>query len=458
MKRQFPLYSLLTAGAMMVGFTAVVTGLTVALDTTGATAGAVSTTTVTPAPEFTTFSVDVSTGTITQSSGNATNGTTVVDSFTALLDTIPQDLANKILADTAIPQSATFISDLTAIAKDATNDPSAYEFLTQITPVEVAYGLSTTTTVTTTTGGVLGHDNGKGNNYHNNGVGNQKNSGNTTTTTTTTTTGPLNLVVNPSSVTDVTNLSQLAAATIGGCNATGSVTLVGQPTFTETGDLLTSTSTTDVGGMTLVTVTDQQLIGTIQLNLYQVTGTTQVTPIVLDVSGSGRLQASHGQWLPHRGAIDMKTTRLYDFYNNGFPMAMEWVGPKDGLLVEPKADGSVDGSCLFGSQGGWSSGYEKLSMRDKNGDGRLTGDELKGLSVWVDANGDAVCQPSELKSVQDMGITEIDLHQNHMASVFVMNGKSHRMWDWSPNGLEVKHVSKATALQEIAADKEATAH
>ncbi|MHB2019026.1 MAG: hypothetical protein ACYCW6_18925, partial [Candidatus Xenobia bacterium] len=138
-----------------------------------------------------------------------------------------------------------------------------------------------------------------------------------------------------------------------------------------------------------------------------------------------------------------------DFYDNGFPLLMEWIGPHDGLLVEPKVDGSVDGSCLFGSQGGWSNGYEKLSMRDANHDGKLTGDELKGLAVWVDANGNGQADPGELKTLDELGITEIDLQHVGFRSSFVMNGKKHTMWDWWPSALEVRKRHLGDVAQEL---------
>ncbi|GMU56813.1 MAG: hypothetical protein AMXMBFR33_59590 [Candidatus Xenobia bacterium] len=58
----------------------------------------------------------------------------------------------------------------------------------------------------------------------------------------------------------------------------------------------------------------------------------------------------------------------------------------------------------------YANGYEKLRQNfDKNNDGQVAGDELHGLSVWADANGDGVTQGGELRSVQDVGIQSFDL-------------------------------------------------
>jgi len=175
----------------------------------------------------------------------------------------------------------------------------------------------------------------------------------------------------------------------------------------------------------------------------QVNGNVFVSPIVLDITGSGKLEASNGNYLPHPHKFTRDRVCRYDYMANGFPFIMEWVGPHDGLLVEPKADGSIDPTCLYSLQGGWDSGYEKLGTRDTNNDGKLTGDELKGLSVWTDTNGNGIADPGEVKTVQELGITEINLHHSKFASTFVMNGKTQKMWDWWPTAMEVKKMRVA---------------
>ena len=184
--------------------------------------------------------------------------------------------------------------------------------------------------------------------------------------------------------------------------------------------------------------------GTIYTLNYQ----TLVSPLVLNMNGSGRLEASNGKWLPHPNSLDTKHLVLFDLLGDGFPMIMEWVGPQDGLLVyltssqirEYQKTGTVHitGANLFGTMGGWANGYEKLETLDKNHNGKLTGSELNHLYVWQDLNGNAKVDPGELKSVQDLGITEIDTIPNsNLISHFVMNGKKYIMWDWYPNAFSV---------------------
>lgn len=172
-------------------------------------------------------------------------------------------------------------------------------------------------------------------------------------------------------------------------------------------------------------------------------GTTTVSPIVLDLSHSGKLDASAGEWLPHQG-LKGKRLAFFDLDANGMNLLMEWIGPNAGLLVEPKADGTVNGSCLFGTTGGFNNGYEKLALRDKNGDHLLSGSELAGLDVWIDSNCNGRPDSGELHSLAELKITEIDLRQRNYQSSFVMNGKREAMWDWWPNALAVRKKAIAT--------------
>ncbi len=160
---------------------------------------------------------------------------------------------------------------------------------------------------------------------------------------------------------------------------------------------------------------------------------TYVSPIVLNMDGSGQLMASRGQ---HTAHPEFYTDRLalFDFYGSGEHKLMEWVGPKDGLLCVPKADGRVDGTCLFGIANGYENGYEELAAtRDANRDGVVSGTELEGLYVWQDANGNAIAGSAELKTVQDLGITEIRVDHKDFASTFTMNGATQKSWDWWPS-------------------------
>src|SRR5574343_485455 len=66
-----------------------------------------------------------------------------------------------------------------------------------------------------------------------------------------------------------------------------------------------------------------------------------------------------------------------------------------------------------------SNGYQAMAELDTNGDGVLNSkDSLYGdLRVWVDANADGVSESGELKSLQDLGITQLNLDGKQDASL-----------------------------------------
>ena len=169
-----------------------------------------------------------------------------------------------------------------------------------------------------------------------------------------------------------------------------------------------------------------------------------VTPVVLDLDGDGKIEASNGQYLSHNTFSD--NVALFDFYNNGFPVIMEWVGANDGLLCRPNADGSVNGSNLFGVTNGFENGYEEMASLDANNDGQLSGTELQGLKVWTDVNGDAIAQANELKSLDELGITSIKVSHNNYSSTFVRNGQTFKSFDWWPNAKEFRMVDMASVI------------
>ena len=89
-----------------------------------------------------------------------------------------------------------------------------------------------------------------------------------------------------------------------------------------------------------------------------------------------------------------------------------WVTKDAGWLVyDPKGKRDIT-SCLqmLGNVTFWlfwETGYDVLASLDDNGDGVLTGDELKGLAIWHDANGNGICDPGEVKPLSAYGIVAV---------------------------------------------------
>ncbi|HXE71814.1 MAG TPA: hypothetical protein VNO81_04055 [Candidatus Nitrosotenuis sp.] len=189
-------------------------------------------------------------------------------------------------------------------------------------------------------------------------------------------------------------------------------------------------------------------IGPGQLSLngqeYEVVAFVSVSPIIIDLDDSGQPAVDRGEWQPHATRFNLQRARLFDINGDGDPDLTEWLGPEDGLLVAPIEEVRVlGGNQLFGTAVGFVDGYQKLGLlRDKDGDGYVRGGELQGLQVWVDADQDALCQPDELRSVQELGITSISTSHNAFKSTCIRNGKRTLTWDWWPTVMMVRPAAQ----------------
>lgn len=171
---------------------------------------------------------------------------------------------------------------------------------------------------------------------------------------------------------------------------------------------------------------------------YQLVDKFFTSPIVLDLDGDGKLEASKGEWLPH----NYQATKLAEFDIDGdeFLDLTEWVGPNDGLLMVYNKEKEVNGNAFFGFAGGFTHGFEKLSLLDTNNDKVISGDELKTLSVWQDKNGNAKIDDGEVTAVVALGITSISVNHDSLVSSFVQNGATKKSWDWHPCVFGLKRV------------------
>lgn len=133
---------------------------------------------------------------------------------------------------------------------------------------------------------------------------------------------------------------------------------------------------------------------------YKLTNTIFTSPLVLDMNGDGKLEASNGKWLPH--LYEKSPIAQFDMNGDGFTELVEWVGPNDGLLLVYKEGKEVTGNDLFGEAGGWNNGYEKLRLYDANEDLVLNGEELAELSIWQDKNSNAKVDDGEIASLEEL--------------------------------------------------------
>jgi len=148
----------------------------------------------------------------------------------------------------------------------------------------------------------------------------------------------------------------------------------------------------------------------------------------------------------------------FDLDNDGFRERVAWSLPEDGFLVRDlNGNGIIDnGNELFGSGRREQSageiatfgkdGFAELRALDTNNDGIIsrldTG--FATLRVWVDANGDALTDDGELKTLEELGIVSISLATvasndldcgcdgteiAYMSSVTLTSGQTIRAYD-----------------------------
>lgn len=180
-----------------------------------------------------------------------------------------------------------------------------------------------------------------------------------------------------------------------------------------------------------------------EYQVYQINEAYNVSPIVLDLDGDGKIEASNGKYLAHSDSFKSEGATMFDFNGNGFPVYTEWVGTNDGLLCRPNADGTINGTNLFGTANGYANGYDEMSSLDKNNDGVLSGAELEGLFVWQDKNANGIADAGELTSVQALGISSISVNHDNMVGSFVRNGQTFKSFDWWPSVKDVRRMDVA---------------
>ena len=102
----------------------------------------------------------------------------------------------------------------------------------------------------------------------------------------------------------------------------------------------------------------------------------------------------------------------FDVDGSGLGREWSWITPEAAWLVyDRKAEGKItSGRQLFGNVTFWmfwNNGYAPLAALDDDRDGILTGNELAGLALWNDTNGNGVADPGEVKPLSAYGIVAV---------------------------------------------------
>jgi Ca2+-binding RTX toxin-like protein len=133
-------------------------------------------------------------------------------------------------------------------------------------------------------------------------------------------------------------------------------------------------------------------------------------PLVLDLNKDGVINTV---------AENNKQGVMFDNDGDGIKTATGWLSSEDGFLVRDiNKDGVINnGKEMFGDQTELNSGliakhgFEALADLDTNADGVINKDDtsFSELRVWQDTNIDGVTSQDELKTLEQIGISELNL-------------------------------------------------
>ena len=157
-----------------------------------------------------------------------------------------------------------------------------------------------------------------------------------------------------------------------------------------------------------------------------------VTPIIFSLKD----QRSLSELLSENTEVE------FDLDGDGVSEKWPWVKPDTGILVwDPQGSLKISsGRQLFGSVTWWmffTDGYHAMDALDDNRDQYLTGDELDGISVWLDENTNGISDPGEVipaKFYIEALSTKSDAKEDgcpiSTKGLRLKNGKFHPTYDW----------------------------
>jgi hypothetical protein len=141
-----------------------------------------------------------------------------------------------------------------------------------------------------------------------------------------------------------------------------------------------------------------------------------------------------------RDLEDLTATVVFDADGSGLQRRWTWISSDAGWLVyDPHHTANITSALqLFGVvtfSMFWDNGYEPLAMLDRDDDGVLRNQELQGIAIWQDANGNGRCEVGEVNSLEQHGIVALsvryqrdDAHPDRIA--------------WSPGGVTLQDGSQ----------------
>jgi hypothetical protein len=124
-----------------------------------------------------------------------------------------------------------------------------------------------------------------------------------------------------------------------------------------------------------------------------------ITPVAIPLSDAATVKT----------IVDLDATVAFDADGSGRRRAWTWITPDAGWLVyDASGTGSITSALrLFGNVtfwAFWNNGYEPMRALDDDGNGELTGTELRHLALWHDVNRDGISDRGEVRPLSAHGI------------------------------------------------------
>jgi hypothetical protein len=148
--------------------------------------------------------------------------------------------------------------------------------------------------------------------------------------------------------------------------------------------------------------------------------------------------------VPLNELVDNTKAVAFDLDGSGLPRRWGWITPKAAWLVyDPAGKGKItSGLQLFGKVTFWvfwQNGYQALQALDENGDGVLSGHELRGLALWQDRNSNGCSEDGEVFSLESAGVTALSVewiaHETGIPynpfGICFQNGSIRPTYDWT---------------------------
>lgn len=168
-----------------------------------------------------------------------------------------------------------------------------------------------------------------------------------------------------------------------------------------------------------------------------------ITPVILRITGDAPRKLDE--------LLAADTIVNFDLDADGVAERRPWVKADTALLCwDPDNTGKItSGEQLFGNMTFFmlfTDGYRALDTLDDNRDGQLTGDELKGLALWTDANSNGVSDEGEVTPIAQTPIKSLatkmtgkeDHHPLAQHGVTLDDGTTRTTWDWIAPGIKAE--------------------